>query len=122
MNVLFVRSITSHLSPTSPIVVNSVNPGFCHSNLRRDVPLPLKPLVWLFEQSFARETSEGAKTYIWAALAGSNDAFVRDSLRGSYTSDCRIAEPSDYVLSQDGQNVQKRIWVCAFLLQSGGIV
>jgi hypothetical protein len=76
----------------------------------------MRPFMWLFEQLLCRKTSDGAKTYIWAALAGKNNAAVRDNLRGAYTTDCKIIDPSDFAASQEGRNIEKRIWVCTCIL------
>jgi retinol dehydrogenase-12 len=63
------------------------------------------------ELIMARKTEEGAKTIVWAALAGHDNAAVRESLRGAYTSECTVVEASDAAISQDGQVVEKKIWV-----------
>jgi hypothetical protein len=113
--VFFARSLASHLPQASTVVVDSVNPGFCHSGLRGDGPVLAKPFVWTTKQIICRETTEGAKTLVWAALAGKNNTSVRDQLRGAYTTDCKIGEPSDFVISQEGKDTEKRIWVGSFL-------
>jgi hypothetical protein len=114
--VFFARSLASHLPQASTVVVDSVNPGFCHSGLRGDGPVLAKPFVWTTKQVICRETTEGAKTLVWAALAGKNNTSVRDKLRGAYTTDCKIGEASDFVISQEGKDTEKRIWVGSFLL------
>jgi hypothetical protein len=108
---MFARTITAKLPPTSPVVFNSVNPGFVHSEIRRDVPWMLRPIFGLLGLIFARTTPEGAKTYVWPALVGKSDANIRDRIRGAYTSDCEIGDFSDFLLSTNGQAVEKRIWV-----------
>lgn len=39
LEVLFVRSLSEHVERTAPgsVLINSVNPGFCHSNVRKTV-------------------------------------------------------------------------------------
>lgn len=39
LEVLFVRSLSEHVERTAPgsVLINSVNPGFCHSNVRNIV-------------------------------------------------------------------------------------
>jgi retinol dehydrogenase 12 len=116
LNVFFARSLTSHLPATSPVVVNSVNPGFCHhSALMRDVPYALYLFTMLTGLAIGRKTSEGAKTIVWSALAGHDDPVIRENLRGAYTENCELAEPSDFVLSKEGQDMENRIWVSAFV-------
>jgi retinol dehydrogenase-12 len=114
-NLWFAQSLTSHLPPTSPLIINSVNPGLCYSSLRRDWPLLGLPIMKIMELLLCRTAVDGAKTYIWAALSGKNDVAVRENLRGAYTSACRIEEPSDYVMSQEGQKARDQVWVRTLL-------
>jgi hypothetical protein len=68
------------------------------------LPLLLMPLLKVFMLVF-----------VWAALAGKSqdqDALRKD-LRGAFTMDCEIAEPSDYVLSKEGQEAENKLWVSA---------
>jgi retinol dehydrogenase-12 len=118
LNVFFARSLASHLPPTSTVIVDSVNPGFCHSGLREDGPVLTRPFMWTLEQTLCRATTEGAKTLVWAALAGKNNASVRDQLCGAYTTDCRIGEPSDFAISQEGKDTEKRVWVGSFFFSN----
>jgi retinol dehydrogenase-12 len=71
------------------------------------------------EWTLARETAEGAKTLVWGATAGHDDPVKLDSLKGAYTSDCKIEEPSDFIFTNEGQEFEKRIWVGAFVSQGG---
>jgi retinol dehydrogenase 12 len=77
----------------------------------RNVPLPFYIFARIMGLLIGRQTSEGAKTIVWAALAGHDNPAIRENLRGAYTADCQLAEPSDYVLSKEGQEVERRIWV-----------
>jgi hypothetical protein len=74
----------------------------------------MQKLSRVVEVSVGRQTSEGAKTLVWAALAGHDDPAVRERLRGAYSSDCKIAEEGDFVLSKDGHKSEARIWVSMF--------
>jgi retinol dehydrogenase-12 len=115
MNVLFTRSLGARIAESSPLIIDCLTPSLCHSDLGRDLPLLLMPLMKVFMFVFARKTIEGAKTYVWAALAGKSqdqDALRKD-LRGAFTMDCEIAEPSDYVLSKEGQEAENKLWVSA---------
>jgi hypothetical protein len=66
--------------------------------------------IRVLERLLCRETSEGAKTIVWAALGGHEDPATLEKLRGGYTSDCKVMEVSDFVLSKDGQEAESRIW------------
>jgi retinol dehydrogenase 12 len=113
-NVFMSRALTERLPPASPIVINSVNPGYCASELRRNTPFPLKQIFKFFDSLIARTNAEGASTIVWAALAGTAgepSSDLRDRLRGAYSNDWKVGEASDYVLSEKGNTAQERIWV-----------
>jgi retinol dehydrogenase 12 len=115
LNVMFARGLTERLPPSSPLLIDSVNSGFCYSAIRQNVTFPLSLLTGFMELMLARQTDEGAKTLVWAAVAGSDNVAVQDSLKGAYTSDCRVEEPSDFLLSKEGEEVEKKIWVSNFM-------
>jgi retinol dehydrogenase-12 len=113
LNLLFVRALTAHLPPSSALVVNAVNPGYCATAFSRHVPRTFSR--WLMELLLQRRGEEGAKAVVWAALAGSGPAEpigVRESLRGAFSEDCMVKEESDAVLSIAGEKTQEKIWVC----------
>lgn len=63
------------------------------------------------EKALARTTEEGARQLVWAAVGGEDQP---DSLHGAYVSLAKVVEPSDYVLSVEGQQHANKIWVCHF--------
>ncbi|KAJ7762987.1 hypothetical protein B0H16DRAFT_504467 [Mycena metata] len=107
LNILFVRALTARLPSDSPLIVTTVNPGFCHSDLLRG----LSGIVWLLEYLFGLffyfSTEVGSRQYVFAALAPMGDA---EELRGAYISGSKIVEPSDFVMSEEGKKTQDRIW------------
>jgi hypothetical protein len=72
-------------------------------------------IIRVMERLLCRETSEGAKTIVWAALGGHEDPATLEKLRGGYSSDCKVMEVSDFVLSKEGQEAESRIWVSTLL-------
>jgi retinol dehydrogenase-12 len=112
-NLFFTRSLAAHLPPTSTLIVNCLSPGFCTTELGRNTATFVKPFYKLFQLIFARTAAEGAKTYVWAALAGKpqDQKALRENMHGSLITDCKIAEPSDYALSKEGREAETRLWV-----------
>lgn len=49
LNLFFVRELASHLPEDFPLVTDAVNPGFCISALRRNVPLFRCVVYWFME-------------------------------------------------------------------------
>jgi retinol dehydrogenase-12 len=111
-NVLFTRGLAAHLPPAGAVVVDTVDPGYCYSSLRRHAPLLQGAAFAVMDLLLARRTDVGARTLVWAANAGHDDPALRDALKGAYTASCGIEEPSDFVLSSGGQEAEKRLWVC----------
>ncbi|KIM23280.1 hypothetical protein M408DRAFT_27971 [Serendipita vermifera MAFF 305830] len=66
----------------------------------RDLPLVIR---WIMYGLFARTTEEGAKTLVWASL---EDKVVP----GTYSSSCGFIDPSKFVLSAEGNEIQKKLW------------
>lgn len=60
------------------------------------------------EKTLARSTEEGSRQLVWAAVGGANKL---DDLRGAYISLAAVDEASDYVISQEGQWAQRKLWV-----------
>jgi retinol dehydrogenase-12 len=116
LNVQFARGLTARLPPLASVVVNSVNPGFCYSDIgRNNKNAGSRAFMKVMHFLLARSTEVGSRTLVWAALAGLDDPTFNESLRGAYTENCKIGEPSDFLFSKEGKLVEQRIWVCIIL-------
>ncbi|KAJ7663864.1 hypothetical protein DFH06DRAFT_1393669 [Mycena polygramma] len=104
-NVFFVRALNAHLPPSTPLVVDAVCPGYCYSELRRE----LSGLTALFFYN--------SRQLVCGALAYPEEP---EKLRGEYVFRYKITEVSDFVLSAEGSKVQKRSW-CELLEILGNI-
>jgi hypothetical protein len=62
-------------------------------------------------QKFAFTAEQGARHVVYAAVALQDQ---EEQMRGAYMTCSEIREPSDYVLSPDGQKAQAAIWVSFF--------
>ncbi|KIM22320.1 hypothetical protein M408DRAFT_79206 [Serendipita vermifera MAFF 305830] len=82
------------------VIVCSVNPGFCQSDLMREASSIQRRIGYAI---LARTTALGARTYLWAAL-------TNDIPPGSYTSSCRVLEPSGVAAAKDAPQVRKKLW------------
>ncbi|THH05494.1 hypothetical protein EW146_g9887, partial [Bondarzewia mesenterica] len=107
LNIFFVRELTARLYPNSRIIIDAVNPGYCKSELRRNLS-PARLLLDRFrEVLIGRPTEKGGRQLVWAAVGGQDK---EDELRGAYVSLADVREPSDYVLCKDGQAAQIRLF------------
>lgn len=112
LNVFFTRALADHLPPTVPVIPTTVNPGFCYSEIRRDFTGRMKLFTKMMEIVLGRTAEQGARQLIWAALGpDGKDGHHVKHLRGAYVSTLAVQEPSDYVLSKEGYEMQERIWV-----------
>ena len=120
LNVFFTRALSSRLSPTTPLIATSTNPGFCYSELLRNLPFLLSLISRLAQWIFAFTTEEGSRQLVYAALGGKDDP---DKMKGAFVSMGAVQEVSDYVLSEEGGRVQERIWVSSqFAIRDGLLI
>ncbi|KAJ7177102.1 hypothetical protein C8R46DRAFT_48481 [Mycena filopes] len=111
LNILFVRALTERLPPNSPLIINSVNPGLCHSDLTRGLSGIVAFLEQLFALILSFSTEVGSRQLVLAAVApAGNSKLALEELRGAYISGSNIREPSEFVVSPEGRKVQDRIW------------
>jgi len=86
------------------VIVNSLTPGFCKSDLMspsrgEKAPLALRVMQWLV----ARDVTEGAKTYVDAAVQGV-------SSHGKWLENQVVADPGTIVTGQDAVRARQQIW------------
>jgi retinol dehydrogenase 12 len=116
-NLFSVHALTSRLPPTSPIIVNAVHPGFCKSQLNREVKFPKWLVLKAGELLLARSCEEGSRHVIWASIGTPSSTRDKEDgegirlLKGAYIAHCQVEECSDYALSEEGKAVRERIWV-----------
>ncbi|KAI0300567.1 hypothetical protein B0F90DRAFT_1629757 [Multifurca ochricompacta] len=99
LNVFFVRELTKKLPANSPVIVTAVNPGYCKSQLGRNLSFTMRIISVIFGALLARTTEQGSRQLVWAAVGGAGREF---ELRGAYVSKADLQEVSDYVLSDEG--------------------
>jgi hypothetical protein len=107
LNIFFTRSLASLLKDT-PVIVDAVNPGFCRSELAREMSGMGGVLIWLMHTLLARTTEQGGRQLVYAAVGSSEDP---DRLHGGYINLHKVDEPSDYVLGDAGNKRQEKLWV-----------
>ncbi|KAH0828016.1 short-chain dehydrogenase [Lanmaoa asiatica] len=110
LGVMFVRELASRLPNPTPVSVSAINPGFCHSRLTRSIErnLIMNVAVRGTKALLARKTEVGSRTLVHPAVG------LGERVRhGRYVSCCEVAEESDYVLSEEGKEISRRLWVSA---------
>ncbi|KAF7345417.1 WW domain-containing oxidoreductase [Mycena venus] len=107
-NIFFVRALNTRLPPSTSLVVNAVDPGYCYSELRREFSGMMAVFDWLMEKALAFSAEVGSRRLVWAALSHQDQP---EKLRGEYSSNFNIMEVSDFALSPEGVRMQDRSWV-----------
>ncbi|ROV86747.1 hypothetical protein VMCG_10913 [Cytospora schulzeri] len=98
LNVLWLRELSDRAASSSRgVIINGVNPGLCASSLHRS-----HQEVAVFNKMFAWSSEEGGH-----CLA---DAALQHGEHGAYISEQVVKQPSQFVLSPDGVETQKKIW------------
>ncbi|PHH59773.1 hypothetical protein CDD81_2577 [Ophiocordyceps australis] len=99
LQLLCVRELASRAGPAYPVAINCFNPGFVQTRLGREFGWNL----YLWGVVFARSARVGSRTLVAAAGAGAES-------HGKYMSEGEVAEPSEWVRSEEGKRVQRRVW------------
>ncbi|RDI85896.1 hypothetical protein Vi05172_g4148 [Venturia inaequalis] len=101
LEILIVRELTT---ATPNVVVNSVNPGYCKSELQR-YATPLRYILVKLGGFFvARSTEVGSRTLFAGAVSG-------EETNGKYMSNCAIAKPVAWIDTEHGLQIGNKVWV-----------
>ncbi|KAF4311833.1 short-chain dehydrogenase [Botryosphaeria dothidea] len=87
------------------VVINLLCPGLCWTELTRNVPWGTWLQIAIMRIFLARSAEVGSRTILHAAVAGPES-------HGEVCGDCEIRDDktSDFVKSDEGQRMQKRVW------------
>ncbi|KAI1501120.1 short-chain dehydrogenase [Biscogniauxia marginata] len=105
LDVLIARELAWEIAISSKpqVVVNTVDPGLCRSQLFRDATFPLSWIIELTMLLTARTAEVGSRNLVTAALAD-------ESSRGGYIQDCQLRSTSLFVRSQEGRETQQKVY------------
>jgi retinol dehydrogenase-12 len=105
LEILAIRELAPAMTASGKpkVVLNTLTPGFCHSELMRHALFPLNLLAWIGKLLIARKTEMGSRTLVWAASAG-------EESHGEYMVDCKPRAPSKWVTSEKGKKTQSRFY------------
>ncbi|KAL0056754.1 hypothetical protein AAF712_016636 [Marasmius tenuissimus] len=104
LDVMFVRALQQRLPN---VTACSVNPGFCYSELARYAEGERAEHLRNLQRKLAFTTEEGSRQLLFAAI-GHRDREAE--VRGSYISFSQVSECSDLILSDDGQELENKLW------------
>ena len=91
LNVLFTLALQDRLQSIIPLTVNAVNPGFCYSNLRRDLGMFERVIDVIVETCLAWTSEQGSRQLVYAAVGERDD---EDHMKGAYVNHAVVVQPS----------------------------
>lgn len=108
LDVFLTRQLAQEMSkPTSSskgkVILNTLNPGFCRTALFRDNKFPASIFLRFTSQLIGRSAEAGSRVIVDAAAAG-------PETHGKWLDTFEIREPSAYVRSEEGQEMQRRLY------------
>ena len=103
LEVFIVRQLASEMAPNDPVIINALSPGFCHSTLFRHAPGILRAVLEVGVRIIGRTSEMGSRALMSAATAGKES-------HGKYMDNCKIRDPSKFVLSEEGVQAQQRVY------------
>ncbi|KFY93115.1 hypothetical protein V498_04559 [Pseudogymnoascus sp. VKM F-4517 (FW-2822)] len=110
LSKLFESVAVRHLGTLAPVsrtgvVLNTVCPGSCRTELGRNAPPAFTAILKESKDKYGRTAEDGSRTLLYGAVAGKES-------HGRFLDSCRIAEdvvPS-WVTDEEGKKSQKILW------------
>ncbi|KAI9801755.1 MAG: hypothetical protein M1825_003127 [Sarcosagium campestre] len=106
IEIYVVRELAALVTASSKkgdVIINTLNPGFCRSNIMREAKGAFKVYLAGLRSLLARSTEVGSRTLVAGIVAGPES-------HGEYMHDCVVGEVGVNVSDTKGQQLQKRVW------------
>ncbi|TVY35451.1 Short-chain dehydrogenase/reductase [Lachnellula occidentalis] len=103
MVAAFTQVLAQHV-PASKVVINNLCPGIVATGFDVNLPIWLKPIMWVVRKARARTVEEGARTLIYAsgvAQADSHGKFILNNV---------ITEPAPILAQPEGEKLKQKAW------------
>jgi NAD(P)-dependent dehydrogenase (short-subunit alcohol dehydrogenase family) len=81
MSIMFIRQLHAHLPAACPVIVNSVDPGYCASELQRNLTGAMRRIEPAFASLFANTPEEGARQVVRSSISISFLAILDERFR-----------------------------------------
>ncbi|KAH6696836.1 retinol dehydrogenase [Plectosphaerella plurivora] len=114
LQIMIVRQLAMAMrlsSKNDNIIVTSIHPGLCSTDLFRSFALPLKIPHQVILKIIARTPEMGSRTLLAAALSKDEaEADQKTATHGRFLDECAVGRFPDLMLGQDGEALQVEIW------------
>lgn len=116
IGLLWTRELAQRVS-SSEVVINSANPGFCATNLSRQMKGAMSYAIKAAEMLLGRSPEDGARCLVDAAVVTGQDSHQK------YLSEMQVKPESKLVRSAEGEKLQKKLWdeIITLLEEKGGL-
>lgn len=85
------------------IIINTVHPGLCQTELYRSIPFPFNYPMSFGMRVFGRTSEMGSRCLMAGALAG-------DESHGRYMVNCVVADYAPIMNGEEGEAMQVKVW------------
>lgn len=111
MGLLCTRELAAKVSESNNahggnVIVTNVNPGWCQTELFRTHQGGVGARLGLW--MIGRTAEEGSRTLVHAAAVPGEEV---EHFHGKYLSECRVNSESTWVVSVEGKEVQRGLWL-----------
>lgn len=103
IGLLWARELAQRI-PVSQVVVNSVTPGFCKTDLSRHMHGVMAFAIGAAEMLLGRTAQDGARCLVDAVVTKGGETHQK------YLSEMQIKPESKLVRSVEGERLQKKVW------------
>ncbi|KAK3312135.1 hypothetical protein B0H66DRAFT_595770 [Apodospora peruviana] len=108
IQLLIMREFANQLTKseaTKPgkVITSAINPGFVATTIMRHRGKLFQIGMVVLKALLSRTPEEGGRTLVHGAEG-------REETHGQYLDDCKVAKPSEFVLSEEGDKTQKQLW------------
>ncbi|KAM0331470.1 hypothetical protein ACHAQA_003146 [Verticillium albo-atrum] len=94
---------TSDHPDDEKIIINTVHPGLCQTELYRSIPFPLNYPMNFGMRVFGRTSEMGSRCLLAGALSG-------DESHGRYMENCVVADYAPIMNGEEGDAMQVKVW------------
>jgi retinol dehydrogenase-12 len=101
LDILMTQQLVANLSADYPVIINTINPGLCYSDLQREGPKIFQTV--LYTLLHARTAEQGIWNYVFGVSAG-------QEWQGKYISDCQEGPLGPSARGEKAEVIGRRVW------------
>lgn len=104
-------AVAARASGRGDVIINSVHPGLCNTELFRSVPWPISIPFNLGLRVFGRTPEMGSRCLMAGVLTGNEEELDKETTtNGRYMENCVVAPYPKIMNGDEGERMQERVW------------